>query len=64
VVQSQPWANSSQDPILKRPIAKRTGGGAQDVDPEFKPQHCKKKKKKKKICQILLIEITGTLLLA
>jgi hypothetical protein len=33
------WANSSRDPILKNPSQKRTGGVAQGVDPEFKPQH-------------------------
>jgi hypothetical protein len=40
------WANSSRDPILKKPSQKRAGGVAQGVDPEFKPQHHKKKKKK------------------
>jgi hypothetical protein len=39
------WANSSRDPILKKPSQKRAGGVAQGVDPEFKPQHHKKKKK-------------------
>jgi hypothetical protein len=51
MVQSQPWANSSGDHILKIPITKKkagTGGVAQGVDPEFKLQYCKKKKKKKK----------------
>jgi hypothetical protein len=43
-VQSQPWANSSRDPILKKkPSQKRAGGVAQGVDPEFKPQYHKKK---------------------
>jgi hypothetical protein len=37
-------ANSSQDPILKKPITKRAGGVAQGVGPEFKPQYHKKKK--------------------
>jgi hypothetical protein len=32
-------ANSSPDPILKNPSQKRTGGVAQGVGPEFKPQH-------------------------
>jgi hypothetical protein len=41
-------ANSSPDPILKRPSQKRTSGMAQDVDPEFKSQYCKKKKKTNK----------------
>jgi hypothetical protein len=31
-------------PII--PNTKRAGGGAQDVDPEFKPQYHNKKKKK------------------
>jgi hypothetical protein len=43
-VQSQSQANSSQDPISKNPSQKRAGGVAQDEDPEFKPQYCKKKK--------------------
>jgi hypothetical protein len=30
---------------------KKTGGVAQDVDPEFKPRYCKKKKKKK-VCAV------------
>jgi hypothetical protein len=30
---------------LKNPSQKRTGGVAQGVGPEFKPQYCKKKKK-------------------
>jgi hypothetical protein len=37
------WANSSQDPILKIPNTKRTGGVAQGVGPEFKSQYCTKK---------------------
>jgi hypothetical protein len=36
-------ANSSRDPISKKPITKRVGGVAQDEGPEFKPQYCKKK---------------------
>jgi hypothetical protein len=37
--------NSSRDPILKKPITKKwTVGVAQNIGPEFKPQHCKKKK--------------------
>jgi hypothetical protein len=35
-------ASSSQDPISNKPI---TGGTAQGVGPEFKPQYCNKKKK-------------------
>jgi hypothetical protein len=38
-------ANSSQDPISKKPSQKITGGVAQGVGPEFKPQYHKKKKK-------------------
>jgi hypothetical protein len=30
----------------KNPSQKKAGGMAQGVDPEFKPQYCKKKKKK------------------
>jgi hypothetical protein len=40
-------ANSLQDSISKKPFAKRAGGVAQGVGPEFKPQYHKKKKKKK-----------------
>jgi hypothetical protein len=47
------WGNSSQDPILKKPITKRVGGVAQNVGPEFKHQYCKKKK--------LHVEDIGTL---
>jgi hypothetical protein len=36
------WANSSR----KNPAQKRAGGVAQDVGPEFKPQHHKTKNKK------------------
>jgi hypothetical protein len=41
------WANSSWDPISKKPSTKRAGGVAQDIDPEFKTQYCKKNKKQK-----------------
>jgi hypothetical protein len=37
-------ANSSQDPILKKPSQKRAGRVAQSIGPEFKPQYHKKKK--------------------
>jgi hypothetical protein len=43
------WANSSCDPILKKPITKRAGGVAQGQGPEFKPSTIKKKKKKKRV---------------
>jgi hypothetical protein len=37
------WANSSQDNISKITFTKNGAGGvAQGVDPEFKPQYCKK----------------------
>jgi hypothetical protein len=40
--------NSLQDLILKKnPSPKRTGGVAQGVDPEYKPQYLKKKLKEK-----------------
>jgi hypothetical protein len=35
-------ANSSQDPILKKPSQKRPCGVAQGEGPEFKPQYHKK----------------------
>jgi hypothetical protein len=34
-------ANNSQDPISKKNHKNRTGGVAQGVGPEFKPQYCK-----------------------
>jgi hypothetical protein len=41
------WANSLQDPILKKTHYKKIAGGvAQGVGPEFKPQYRQKKKKK------------------
>jgi hypothetical protein len=36
-----------RDPISKIPNTKRGGRVAQGVDPEFKPQYCKKKKKER-----------------
>jgi hypothetical protein len=39
MVQSQPWANNSRDPISKNPSQKRAGGLTQGVGPEFKPQY-------------------------
>jgi hypothetical protein len=38
------WVNSSQDPILKKPITKKAGGVAQGKGPEFKLQYHKNKK--------------------
>jgi hypothetical protein len=37
-------ANSSQDPISKKPFTKRADGMAQDVGPEFKPSTTEKRK--------------------
>jgi hypothetical protein len=50
VVQSQPWANSSWDPIplKKNPSQKRTGGVAQGIGSEFKPQYQKTNKQTNK----------------
>jgi hypothetical protein len=42
------WANNSQDTFSKKSITKRTGGMAQGVGLEFKPQNYQKIKKKKK----------------
>jgi hypothetical protein len=36
-------ANSSRDPISKKPFTKKNWQSAQGVGPEFKPQHCKNK---------------------
>jgi hypothetical protein len=48
MVQSQPWANSSRDPISKKTHHKEKAGGvAQDGGPEFKSQYCKRKKKRR-----------------
>jgi hypothetical protein len=42
-------ANSSQDPILKKPFTKKEAGGvAQGIAPEFKTHNSKKKKERKK----------------
>jgi hypothetical protein len=41
------WANTLRDPILKKKSRKRTGGVAQDVGLEFKPQYHKKERKKR-----------------
>jgi hypothetical protein len=43
MVQSQLWTNSSQDPISKKHITKRTGKVAQNVGLGFKPQYHKNK---------------------
>jgi hypothetical protein len=55
-VQSQPRANSSQDPISKKkkkPSQKRAGEVAQGVGPEFKPQYCQK------INKIIILKISA-----
>jgi hypothetical protein len=49
VVQSQPKANSSQDPISKTPNPKKgwhSGSSDRVQGPEFKPQSCKKQTNK------------------
>jgi uncharacterized protein YdcH (DUF465 family) len=46
------WANSSWDPLLKKPFTKRAGGVAQAVGPEFKSQYHKKKKRNSEYCQV------------
>jgi hypothetical protein len=43
VVRSQPGQIVLKTLSRKKPTQKSTGGVAQDVDPEFKPQYCKKK---------------------
>jgi hypothetical protein len=43
MVQSQPEQIVCETLFQKNPSQKRAGGVAQDVGPEFKPQHCKKK---------------------
>jgi hypothetical protein len=44
VVQSQPWANSSQDRISKKLITKKDSSG-KSACPEFKSNATKKKKR-------------------
>jgi hypothetical protein len=44
-VRSQPRQVVPETLSLKNPSQKKASGVAQGVDPEFKPQHCKKKKK-------------------
>jgi hypothetical protein len=52
-------ANSSRDPISKKPITKkkRSGGVAQGVDPKFKPQSHKKQTNKPTKTIILVLYI-------
>jgi hypothetical protein len=48
-IQSQPGQNTSRDPISKNPITKkRAGGVVQDLGPQLKPWHSRKKRKKKR----------------
>jgi hypothetical protein len=47
MVSSQPRQIVCKTSIMKIPIAKRVGGVAQSVGPEFKPPYHKKKKKRK-----------------
>jgi hypothetical protein len=42
------WANSSQDPISKKPITKKGWWSGSGVGPEFKPQYYKTNKKPSK----------------
>jgi hypothetical protein len=43
------WANTLQDPILKKTHhKKRSGGVAQDVGPEFKSQYQKREREREK----------------
>jgi hypothetical protein len=60
MVQNQPQANSSQDPISKTPLRKkRAGGVAQVVDPEFKSHTSKKKNKISfHFCRQMLCSVT------
>jgi hypothetical protein len=43
-VQSQPRQIVCKTLSQKYPSQKTAGGAAQDVDPEFKPQYCKRNK--------------------
>jgi hypothetical protein len=44
-VRSQPGQTVCELLSQENPTQKRAGGVSQDVDPEFKPQYCKKKRK-------------------
>jgi hypothetical protein len=60
-VLSQSCANSSQDPNLKKnPSQERASGVTQGVNPEFKPQYCKKKKEKPDTSGSLIPAILAT----
>jgi hypothetical protein len=52
------WANSSQDPISKKPFIKRAGRVAQGENPEFKSQYHKKKKKFLQYIKYIILEFT------
>jgi hypothetical protein len=50
-VQNQPGQRVHETLLWKSPLSpsqKKAGGVAQDVGPEFRPQHCKKKKKSRR----------------
>jgi hypothetical protein len=47
VVRGQPRKIVLETLSQKNPIQKKSGGVVQGVDPEFKPQYCKKKKRVK-----------------
>jgi hypothetical protein len=49
LVQSQSREIVLETLSQKYPSQKRAGAGAQGVDPEFKPQYCKKKKKRRRM---------------
>jgi hypothetical protein len=58
------WANSSQDPILKKPNRKKKGGGgkggeSQGIDPEFKTSITKKNNNNNGPHPVLPIRVTA-----
>jgi hypothetical protein len=59
-VQSQPGQIVLKTLSQKNSSLKRTGGVAQDVGPEFKPQYCKKKEGRLERTMRYLIGIAGT----
>jgi hypothetical protein len=46
----------------ENPSQKWAGGVAQGVNPEFKPQYCKKKKKKASLSDLISLELHAGLL--
>jgi hypothetical protein len=47
--------------LKKKPITKKKRKGVQGVDPEVKPQYCKKKKKEKVVSKLGEVNIEGFL---